>query len=395
MIEILIAVVSGVLIGVLTGLIPGIHPNTVIFTFLPFYFVLQPEFALFMSFISGLGISHTLHDFIPAFFLKAPEAESALGSLPGIEMVNEGLGRKAFILTLIGGLFSTLIFIVLTPILFIGLEAFYPLMEKAMGYILVFFLIFIILESKSLVSATFITVLSGALGLLTLNSGFEQQFILMPIFSGLFAAPAISYSLLRKFEIPEQKQHFMISIERVKDSFAGFIAGFLAGIIPGIGAAVSTTFLTPLMNSDRESFVTGLGSVNTSDILISFLALYLIGRPRSGSSVALQTISEVHFTQVMFLIGCCVFAAGVSGAVSLKVMDLFLKFLEMIKFEYISLTALAILFSTVLLTTGLYGLLVFITSCSIGFMALITECRASSMAVLIVPSLLFFSGSFI
>ena len=294
-IETAIFIALGALTGIFTGLIPGIHPNTVVFTLLPFYFVLNPEFAVFMAFVSGLGVSHTLHDFLPALFLNAPEAESALSSLPGLDMVNDGKGRKAFVLTLVGGLSSVFVFVLSMPLLFLVLKDVYTLIEPAMAYILVFFLIFILLESDSTKDALLISVLSGSLGMITLNSSFGQQFILMPVFGGLFAAPSLIYSLSRDFEIPDQKESFIIELDRIKGGFTGFLAGLLAGTIPGIGAAVSTSFLTPLMDESSEDFITGLGGVNTSDILIAFLALFLIGSPRTGSSVALQTISEVRF----------------------------------------------------------------------------------------------------
>lgn len=393
MIEPVIAVTLGVAAGVLTGLIPGIHPNTVVFTFIPFYFIYQPEFTVFMAFISGLSISHTLHDFLPALFLKAPEAESALSSLPGIEMVQEGLGRKAFILTLIGGLTSSTVFVVILPVLFLVLEAVYPILNRFMAFILIFFLLFIVFESRSVFNAILIAGLSGFLGVSVL-SGPQQQFILLPVFSGLFAVPAVSYSIFRDFEIPEQKDRFQISSSRIKEGFAGFGSGLIAGVIPGIGAAVSTTFLTPFMDSDRGGFLTGLGGVNTSDILVSFLALYLIGRPRSGSSVALQMISEVRIPEVFFLIGCSLLGAGLSGILSLKVLDLFLELVGKVDFRFLGLSVLTLIFSIVFFTTGFYGIVVLLTSCFIGFIALLTECRASCMAVLIIPALTYFSGSF-
>lgn len=393
MIEPVLAVSLGVAAGIFTGLIPGVHPNTVVFTTIPFYFIYRPEFSLFMAFISGLSISHTLHDFLPALFLKAPEAESALSSLPGIEMVQEGLGRKAFVLTVIGGLSSSTIFVIVLPILFLVLEAVYPVLNQFMQFILVFFLLFIIFESRSIFNAALIASLSGLLGLSVL-SGPQQQFILLPVFSGLFAVPAVSYSIFRDFEIPEQKDRFQISSSRIKEGFAGFGSGLIAGVIPGIGAAVSTTFLTPFMDSDREGFLTGLGGVNTSDILISFLALYLIGRPRSGSSVALQMISEVRIPEVFFLIGCSLLGAGLSGILSLKVLDLFLKLVEKVNFRFLGFSVLGLIFSIVFFTTGVYGIVVLLTSGFIGFISLLTECRASCMAVLIIPALTYFSGSF-
>ena len=395
MLEILLAITIGTFAGAMTGMIPGIHPNTVIFTFLPFYFIFNPDFILFMSFISGLTVSHTLHDFLPALFLKAPKAENALASIPGLEMVAEGEGRKAFILSLIGGLSSIYVFLIALPILFLIVSIVYPVLENVMFYILLFFLTFIVLESGDVLNSLLVIFLSGTLGLITLNSGFQQQFILMPVFAGLFAIPAISYSITQNFGIPEQKEKFRIEGDEPKNGATGFSAGLLAGLVPGIGAAVSTTFLAPLMNSDGESFMTGLGGVNTSDILISFLALYLIGKPRTGSSVALETISDVRFIEVGFLIGACIFASGIAGILALKNLDLFLKLVENVNFQILGLLTISVIIAVVGFTTGLYGFLVFGVSSFIGTIALLKGVWASCMAVLIFPALQFFSGGFI
>ncbi len=395
MIEILAIIVLGSLAGSFTGLTPGIHPNTVIFTILPFYFVFNPDFILFMSFVSGLSVSHTLHDFLPALFLKAPEAENALSTLPGLDMVAEGEGRKAFVLTLLGGLYSIYVFILSLPVLFLLLSIIYPYLESVMVYILLFFLFFILFNSDSLLNSIIVMILSGVLGLLTLNSGFQQQFILMPVFAGLFAVPAITYSVFQDFGLPEQKESFIIKTEDAVSGVTGFIAGLLAGIVPGIGAAISTSFLTPLMDNNSEKFMAGLGGVNTSDILISFLALYLIGKPRTGSSVALQTISDVTFPQVGFLIGACIFASGVSGILALKSLNLFLKIVGRIDFRILAISTLSLITGIVGFTTGYYGFLVYGVSSMIGTVALLKGSWASCMSVLMIPAISYFSSGFI
>jgi len=110
MIEYIVIILLGVLSGVFTGLIPGIHPNTVIFGSMPLYFYLDIEFLSYLSFIAGLSVSHTFHDFfLPAIFLSAPEADAALSSIPGTQMAAEGRGIEAFYYTVGGGVFSVIV----------------------------------------------------------------------------------------------------------------------------------------------------------------------------------------------------------------------------------------------------------------------------------------------
>ena len=102
--EILIALILGIMIGTITGLIPGIHINLVavfllaISTSLLLFF---PPIAL-VIFIIALSIAHIFIDFIPTIFLGAPDEDTALSILPGHELLLQGSGYEAVILSVLG-----------------------------------------------------------------------------------------------------------------------------------------------------------------------------------------------------------------------------------------------------------------------------------------------------
>ena len=110
-IEIILASVIGILCGVFTGLMPGIHINLVasflILSLNKFDFL--PALSL-TAFIVSMSITHTFLDFIPAIFLGAPEEDTFLSILPGHELVQEGKGYVAVILTLYELYYSSLQF---------------------------------------------------------------------------------------------------------------------------------------------------------------------------------------------------------------------------------------------------------------------------------------------
>lgn len=382
----------GVATGVFTRLVPGIHPNTVIFSSLPFYFKLNIDLILFMAFISGLSVSHTFHDFLPAIFLGAPEAESALSALPGGEMALRGRGLEAFDYTVFGGLYASLGFVLAGSFLLIFLEPLYGFLESFMGYILLFALLFIVFRSGKLMAAV-IALLSGILGQLAFSMPVNQKFVLLPIFTGLFAVPSILNSITSRMELPEQSSCRVSKQVCHRGGALGFLSGWVAGTFPGLGAAVSTSFLTPLMDSKKD-FLAAMGGVNTSDILMSFLALHLIGKARSGSSVALEAVAETSFPRIVMLLGMSLVAVAASVPLALKTSRFFTSRIRQ-GFGYALYLVLTVILALNYYLLGLPGLLILFTSASVGYIAMEAGERACCMAVLIVPAVMFYGGIFI
>ena len=128
--------------GVITGLIPGIHPNTVIFTSVPFYLSSNTGIDLYTSFITTLSVTHTFCDFLPALFISSPDAESALAVIGGQSAVEQGKGLEMFYYTVFGGLLSLLPVLIISGLSLLYLKNFYSILEALMPYVLLFFLFF-------------------------------------------------------------------------------------------------------------------------------------------------------------------------------------------------------------------------------------------------------------
>jgi len=386
MLEYLAYGLTGVLIGVFTGLIPGLHPNSVIFGSIPLYLGFGLDFMLYACLVSGLSISHTFHDFIPAFYLQAPEGSTALSMSVGGEMASNGRGTEAFYSTLLGGVASLFVFILVLPVMYFSLESIYGFFESFMAYFLLFFLLFLVFRSDRL-EGFVVAVLSGSLGYLVLNSSISGSFILMPVFSGLFAVPAVVSSVYSGSEIPDQAESDGFS--GVRGGVVGFLAGLLAGVFPGLGAAGSTSFLMPLIE-DKKDFLAGMGGVNTSDIVMSFISLLLIEKARSGASVALEGLRSTLEWQIFGLIGVSIFCAGFSALVALRSESLFLSLFRKVNFRSVGLLVLGFLLVGSFVFSGVFGLLVLFVSSLIGGYSFLVDCRSVCMAVLLVPAIVFF-----
>ena len=386
MLEYLAYGLTGVLIGLVTGLIPGLHPNSVIFGSLPLYLVSGLDFMVYACLVSGLSVSHTFHDFIPAFYLQAPEGSTALSLSVGGEMASNGRGTEAFYSTLLGGIASLFVFVLSLPLLYFSLELAYGFFKGFMSYFLLFFLLFMVFRSDRF-EGFVVAVLAGCLGLLVLNSSISGSFVLMPVFSGLFAVPAVLSSVFSGSEVPDQTCTSEFSGSR--GGMVGFLAGLLAGVFPGLGAAGSTSFLMPLIE-DKKDFLAGMGGVNTSDIVMSFISLLLIEKARSGASVALQGLRPTVEWQVFALIGVSVFCAGFSALLALRSEKVFLGVLDKVSFRLVGVLVLLFLFVGSWLFSGVFGVLVLLVSSLIGGYSFLADCRSVCMAVLLVPAIVFF-----
>lgn len=388
MLELFLITVAGVLLGALTGAIPGLHPNTVVFSSFPIYFGFDIGLLTYTCFITGLSVSHTFHDFLPAIYLSAPSAESAVASLPGAQMAKNGKGKQAFTYTVLGGLTATLLFIPAAPLLYLFLEMIYTAATKIMAYILMFFLLFIIINSGKKASVLIVG-LSGVLGILAFQMPVNQNFVLMPVFAGLFAVPAVLQAISSDLELPEQEESDAdISL---RGGAIGFLAGLIAGTVPGVGAGASTSFLSPLIEEKRE-ILSGLGAVNTSDIFMSFIALFVIEKARSGASVAVQALGGLEPVFILSALGSSFLAVGLSVPLSFRTQEIFLKGIKFLNMRKALYSVLLIVTGLTFYFTGFYGLLALVTSSFIGFLAWEFDCRICPMAVLIVPALAFYLG---
>ena len=153
------ALMLGVLLGTLTGLIPGFHPNNVAVILVSISPVLMRELHSFdayafsiivASVILATAVTHTFLSFIPAAFIGAPEADTALSLLPAHRLLLEGRAYEATVLSAIGS-FSAVIFslLCLIPFYFIVSSYLFVILQSHLLYVLIGISAILILTESS------------------------------------------------------------------------------------------------------------------------------------------------------------------------------------------------------------------------------------------------------
>ena len=400
MIEILAFILIGVLLGIFTGLVPGIHVNTVIILIIAVLPVLLDHFSVYevIALVISMGVTHTFVDYIPSILMGAPDDSSVLSILPGHRMLMEGRGYEAIRLTVIGGLGA----IILGSVFLIFGVWMLPLLYSYTRQILPFLLSGVLLHMvytegslKRRIFSIVVIIYSGFLGVVILEGNIlSLKYALFPTLTGLFGISTILMSLRTRPKIPPQDLSFSRGTHK-KGIVAGTFAGILAGLLPSIGSSQSALIVQNVLNKntdDEKEFLVALGGVNTSDAVYALFALYLIGNPRSGASIAVQHILQgFAFNDFLFMVSIVLITVFFAVFATLFLARRFVRKVQEIDYQKFSFGIIISLVVLIFLITGLKGLLIAVVATSIGIIAHLTGIKKSHlMAVLIVPTIMYF-----
>lgn len=393
--EIIIAVAIGIIAGIFTGLIPGIHINLVaLFLFIySSYFLGYFSVIALICFIVSMSISHSFFDFIPSIFLSAPNDETALSVLPGHKMLMKGEGYSAIKLALEGCYLGILILIVVTPLSIIFMPLIYSFLSKYMFIVLILASLFLIISDKNKFLALFIFLISGFLGISTLNLPLNQA--LLPLLTGLFGTSMLIISIQQKTIVPEQK---ILSIdiekkEKINLLSTGIISSTLCGFLPGLGASQAAVIGTSLKGkTDSKGFIFLLGVISTLVTAFNFIAIYAIGKPRSGTAVVVsKLIDSFSLTTLSIVIVSMIISGGVCFYLSIIAAKIVSKRINKINYSKISYFIILLLFLICFLISGWVGIIVLITSTSLGIFAQLKGVRKMHlMGCIMLPVILYY-----
>jgi putative membrane protein len=401
MLELLIFVLAGVGLGVVTGLIVGLHTNNLT----PFFVMLAAGSSLtslnLAALIVAMSITNVFISYIPSTFLGAPEEGTELSVLPAHRMLMEGCGYQAVRLTALGCLGGLLLSAaMLLPFLLVATPA-YEFIRPHMHWILLSVIVMMILLERSwkgILWATLIFLMSGLLGLLTLDTNFMSgDAALMPLLSGLFGASVLLPSITQKSELPEQRvDNDPIDLREIaKPLCAGTAVGAITGIIPGVGPSQGTVIAQlATRSSGSEKFLVSVSCVNASKALLSFVALYAIGRARSGAAVAVGEIMEIGTPELIFLVGIALLVGGIATVLQLKLGKLAANHIGRLPYRALCVGVLILIAGLAVYYSGLAGLLVLATATAIGLLPAATQVkRTHCMGVIMLPCILYFAGT--
>ena len=400
--ETLLFIFVGIGIGVFSGICPGMHVNTTIPLVLAIstFLGLDPYQSVVM--IVAIGMTEMFVDYIPSVFIGAPDVDTAVAVLPAHRLLFEGHGYEAVKLAVIGGMGALLFSLVVIAFVTSFFNTLYELSRPYIHFVIIGVVAFMILSEKKLkkiLSAALIIGLSGLLGIFTLNSGLVSGGeVLFPVLTGMFGLSGLIISLSESSKIPEQKEDTKLNIskkELVKSIVLASIAGILVGFLPAVGISEAAVMVQYLGGSNSaRGFLATASGINVANDLFSLISLYLVGNPRSGSSVAVQQIlGELTFFDVLFLIGTTLFASGIAAMLTLYLGKKIPKFLAKLNYRKLTLSIIVFIIAMIFLLTGPFGLLIAFASTSIGLLCAHLEIRRSHcMGVLLISTILFFTG---
>jgi putative membrane protein len=339
-----------------------------------------------------MSITHIFLDFIPSIYLGAPEESSSLAVLPGHELLLEGRGHEAVLYILYGCLYAVIFSIAISPIFIYLLPKIYPFIQRMMGFILIVGSIFLISkENNSKLWASIIFILSGFLGLSTFNLTLSQP--LLPLLSGLFGSSTLIYSITQKTKIPEQKIENPIIDPRelIKPAILTSLLSPICSFLPGLGSSQAAILSTEFIKPTKKQFLFSLGAVNIILMILSFSALYSIGKARTGSAAAIQEILTLTRADILIISISVLFVSILAFFLAKKVSFIFAKNIAKINYTKLSYLILIIISIAVIFFSGFLGFLVFLASTSLGLLAIYAEVRKGHlMGCLLIPSILYY-----
>jgi putative membrane protein len=376
------------MLGSFTGMVPGIHINTISFLLLIF----PQDSSLFpVLVIASMSITHTFVDFIPAIVLGAPDGDSFLAMLPGHRMLMRGEGLYAVKLTLLGSVSGLLISLIFIPFFVVAVVRNGDALVSAIPLILAAVLImmfFSVRDLRGFFWSAAVILLSGSLGLISLNSFTNAIF---PLATGFFGGATILYSFARPGRATPQKlSNGRYNPSEIFSSFLGVAAGSFVALVPALGASNAAFILSRFLGRIKSSsYLVVLGSINTSAMLFSFITLWLIGKARTGSALAVQNLISVDFDVVLLLLAAFLFSGSLAFFITDSLSRMMLRRIASLDYRRLNALVFGILTCLTVALTGLYGLLLFFTASAVGLIANSTATRRSNcMAFLIIPLLL-------
>jgi putative membrane protein len=407
----------GFILGIFSGLIPGLHINN----FAVIMLAVSPQLMAqglspyhMASIILAASISQTYFDIIPAVFVGAPDSDTALAVLPGHSLLLEGRGIEAVRLSALGSSGSIIVALLLVVPLSWIFTSYYDYLMKYVGVLLLAIALLMIKTEtgpqiegqgslvhwkyKTLAALLFLT--SGFLGIFAFSHedmlssplGLEPQ-VLLPLLSGLFGAAFLVLSLAMETEMPEQKEtELRLPLSSLaKSIFSGSLGGSVVAWIPGVSPSVATIATRLGAPSSPEEFLVSIAGVNTANALFSLVALYAIGRPRSGAAAAIEKLMTLDYWTLLQMMAMIVIVAAASYLTVIATACYTAQIISRLNYKMLCTAVLLFLILMTLGFTGPFGLFIFFLATVVGLIAPIAGIhKTHAMGVLMLPLIIYY-----
>ena len=394
MIEVALFFFLGVGAGVAAGLLPGLHPNTLFVMMVSALPALAGvSLVSLLVFVVALSVTNVMVSFVPALFMGAPEADTALSILPGHQYVLQGRGLEALYLTVIGGVGATLGAALTFPFLMSAVPVVSGMLEPIMHYALAAIILWMCWTDRSPGRAALVFLMAGGVGVVLLDR-LPSEVVLFPALTGLFGFSQLLVSLQEKGSIPPQLGTVPPVKGYAKGIVGGYVAGFFAAVFPGIGTAQASVLSAGTFRSSTKDFLVSLGGINAANIFFTFVLLFAIGKTRSGAVWAIAQLTSTITTEQMVIVvvagvAACLLAGWLTMVIGKQAVKLFSRV------DYTALTQGVIVFLAILVVAfgGLVGVLIAISTTCLGVIGIRLQVRRTHlMGVLVMPAILYFAG---
>src|SRR3989338_5331370 len=317
------------------------------------------------TFIISLAITHTFLDALPSIYLGAPDEAQALNVLPGHRLLQRGEGHNAVTYTVIGALGSLLLGAALFPLFILSMAWLQPYVQGIIGYLLVLIMGYMIGKDKAKWKQSLVLfLLSGCLGLLVFSIPTLKQ-PLFPLLSGLFGFSILLVSLMEKSIIPPQDTAKPLTLSRknlVKSVSAASGMGFIAAFLPGFGSSQAAIIATTVVGDiGDEGFLTLVGGINTTNMLISIATAYILNKSRNGAILVVnELLNGINFKTMLVFLAVALIAGAAAAILTLKISKIFCKYIVKVNYKALIISILIFVFILCFTFDSWIGLLILI-----------------------------------
>jgi putative membrane protein len=254
----------------------------------------------------------------------------------------------------------------------------------------------ILFEKNKKILTLIIVLISGFLGYAALNLNLNDP--LLPLLTGLFGSSSLVTSITKKTLLPKQE---IISIKAIleKIQFSSFlkpisaslIASPICSFLPALGSSQASTIGSYIIGElDRKEFIILVGIVNTLVMSLSFIILYSVNKSRTGSAVAISKLLQPLSQSDIALITLSIIISGIFAfTLSIFIAKYFSKIITKISYTKLSIFILIFLTLMIAISSGVIGLIIYLTSTFLGISCILIMVRRTSlMGCLLIPTIL-------
>jgi putative membrane protein len=243
-------------------------------------------------------------------------------------------------------------------------------------------LAFMLLDARS----RLLTLVAMALSAITGLSALSSPSLIMPVLAGFFGVSTILFSLKTRASIPAQKPPGSVGFRPRPAVVSAFFA-LVSSFLPGVSASVSGAMAKTYARLGLEDFLVALGGINSVYAFMAVLAVFIVGRPRSGAGIIVESLSP----SALEVVGCVLLALGLSAFLAWHSGSFVARGFSALGSRKLNAFALLLTIALALVFAGPRGLLALATASCIGYFCLVTGTRRMScMASLIFPTIVFY-----